>query len=121
VIDRGRLPRSCSSCVLRIEQTKDVSFLQERAIHALEGFRSDLKDFEGTSFTDLVDDTRYELAQHYLCDARMTFSEIAYLFGYADQSTFFRASHRWFGESPGEYRARVLQGHEGEDAATRRK
>jgi AraC-like DNA-binding protein len=25
-------------------------------------------------------------------------SEIAYLLGYADQSTFFRATLRWFGE-----------------------
>jgi AraC-like DNA-binding protein len=67
---------------------------------------------EGTSFTELVDDTRQELAQHYLTDVRMTFSEIAYLLGYADQSTFFRASHRWFGEPPGEYRARVLREHD---------
>ncbi|WP_396604697.1 hypothetical protein ACFLEY_16675 [Bradyrhizobium sp. YCK136] len=31
--------------------------------------------------------------------------------GYSDQSTFFRATHCWFGESPGEYRARVTAGH----------
>ena len=56
---------------------------------------------EGTSFTNLVDDTRKELAQHHLADPRVTFAEIAYLLGYADQSTFFRATHRWFGEHPG--------------------
>ena len=64
---------------------------------------------EGTSFSDLVEDTRRELAQHYLADARITIAEIAYMLGYSDQSTFFRASHRWFGEFPGEYRSRVLQ------------
>ena len=75
---------------------------------------------EGTSFTDLVDDTRRDLAQHHLTDPRtLTFAEIAYLLGYADQGTFFRASHRWFGESPGEYRARVLEGRRRELAATR--
>jgi AraC-like DNA-binding protein len=65
---------------------------------------------EGTSFTKLVDETRRELVQQHLADRRLSSSEIAYLLGYADQSTFFRATHRWFGESPGEYRARVTAG-----------
>ncbi|MGY8661385.1 AraC family transcriptional regulator [Bradyrhizobium sp. UFLA05-109] len=69
---------------------------------------------EGTSFSKLVDETRRELVQHHLTDTRLSSSEIAYLVGYADQSTFFRATHRWFGESPGEYRARVTAGHERE-------
>ena len=75
---------------------------------------------EGTSFTDLVEDMRRELAQHHLADSSVTLAEIAYLLGYADQSTFFRASHRWFGESPGEYRARVLDGYAREVAAARK-
>jgi AraC-like DNA-binding protein len=75
---------------------------------------------EGTSFTDLVEDTRQELAQHYLTDPKMNFSEIAFLLGYADQSTFFRASHRWFGESPGEYRSRIVERQQRELEAARR-
>lgn len=63
---------------------------------------------EGTSFTQLVEDMRRELAQHHLADPRRSISEIAYLLGYTEQSAFFRASLRWFGESPGEHRARVL-------------
>lgn len=62
---------------------------------------------EGTSFTQLVENTRRELAQHHLGDFRKSFAEIAYLLGYSDQSTFFRACLRWFGQSPGEYRAKV--------------
>jgi AraC-like DNA-binding protein len=76
---------------------------------------------EGTSFTELVEGTRRELAQHHLADPRVTLADIAYLLGYADQSTFFRASHRWFGESPGEYRTRVLGAHQKEIAAPRQK
>jgi AraC-like DNA-binding protein len=76
---------------------------------------------EGTSFTELVDDTRRELAQHYLADKQVPITEIAYLLGYSDQSTLFRASHRWFGESPGEYRRRVLETYERELLAARRR
>jgi AraC-like DNA-binding protein len=62
---------------------------------------------EGTSYAQLVEDTRRELAQYHLTELRTPISEIAYLLGYSDQSTFFRACMRWFGESPGEYRVRI--------------
>ncbi|WP_316239302.1 AraC family transcriptional regulator [Bradyrhizobium sp. SZCCHNR1015] len=74
---------------------------------------------EGLSFSDLVDDVRRELAQRHLSDFRMTLTDIGYLLGYADQSTFFRASNRWFGESPGEYRSRVMRGVRREIALAR--
>jgi len=76
---------------------------------------------EATSFTDLVDETRREVAQHHLADSRLSFAEIAYLLGYADQSTFFRATNRWFGESPGEYRARVTTGNDRNIVEARRR
>ena len=56
---------------------------------------------------------------HELADR--SFAEIAYLLGYADQSTFFRATHRWFGEPPGEYRTRVLGTYQQEIAAAHQK
>ncbi|WP_316201845.1 MULTISPECIES: AraC family transcriptional regulator [unclassified Bradyrhizobium] len=74
---------------------------------------------EGLSFSDLVDDVRRELAQRHLADFRMTLTDIGYLLGYADQSTFFRASNRWFGESPGEYRSRLMEGVRREVAVAR--
>jgi AraC-like DNA-binding protein len=70
-------------------------------------FQRRLSD-EDTSFTELVEDIRRELAQHHLGYPQTSLSEIVYLLGYSDQSTFFRACLRWFGESPGEYRARLL-------------
>ncbi len=65
---------------------------------------------EGTSFTTLVDATRRELAQQYLAETKVALLEIAYLLGYSDQSNFFRACLRWFGEPPGEYRNRTSMG-----------
>jgi AraC-like DNA-binding protein len=59
---------------------------------------------EGTSYQQLLDDTRRELAQQYLATPRMTLLEIAYLLGFSEPSNFFRAFRRWFGKTPGEYR-----------------
>lgn len=61
---------------------------------------------EGTSFQQLLDDTRRELVVQYLAQVHLTLLEIAYLLGFADPSNFFRAFRRWFACTPGEYRAR---------------
>lgn len=63
---------------------------------------------EGTSFNELVDDTRRELADQYLRKSDLTLAQVAYLLGFADQSTFFRACKRWFDTSPGDYRNRLI-------------
>ena len=49
-----------------------------------------------------------ELAEQYLAQPTMTLLEVAYLLGFADPSNFFRAFRRWFGTTPGEYRARAV-------------
>ena len=63
---------------------------------------------EGTSFQRLLDDTRRELAQHYLGQRNVSLADTAYLLGFSDQSSFFRASRRWFGSSPRDYRLRLI-------------
>ena len=63
---------------------------------------------EGTSFQLLLDDTRRELARHYLGQKTVSLADIAYLLGFSDQSSFFRASRRWFGSSPRDYRIRLI-------------
>ena len=54
----------------------------------------------GTSFQDEVDTVRRELAFQYLKDPHLGVSEVAFLLGYAELSTFDRAFKRWTGMTP---------------------
>ncbi|AUM13433.1 AraC family transcriptional regulator [Ketobacter alkanivorans] len=60
----------------------------------------------GTSFRQLLDNTRAELARHYLDDPDMALVDVAFLLGFSEQSPFTKAFKRWTGETPGEYRKR---------------
>lgn len=60
---------------------------------------------EGSSFHQLLDDTRRTLAQQYLGQPGLSLQEISYLLGFSTPSTFFRAFRRWFATTPNEYRA----------------
>jgi AraC-like DNA-binding protein len=43
---------------------------------------------------------------HYLLHSSLELNATAYLLGYEDSHSFFRAFHDWEGDSPGEWRAR---------------
>jgi len=58
----------------------------------------------GTCFQCVLDETRKVHATHYLFETDTRFSEITYLLGFTDQSTFSRAVKRWFGTTPREVR-----------------
>ena len=60
----------------------------------------------GVTFQQLVENTRRELARHYLKHSTVELNEAAYLLGYEDGNSFFRAFHQWEGASPGEWRSR---------------
>lgn len=58
---------------------------------------------EGTSYRDIVESTREELAKKYLQDGKYTQAQIAFMVGFSDQSNFARAFKRWTGRSPGAF------------------
>jgi AraC-like DNA-binding protein len=62
---------------------------------------------EGTSFEEVLDQTRYALASSYMRDPALGIAEIAWLTGYAEVATFYRAFRRWTGSTPAAYRARL--------------
>jgi len=55
---------------------------------------------ESTSFKELLTETRTELARQYMENSDMSLTEISFLLGFAETSSFSRAYKRWTGESP---------------------
>jgi AraC-like DNA-binding protein len=62
----------------------------------------------GVTFADLVDRLRHELAMRYVEDRSVRLRDVAYLLGYANQSSFSTAFRRWTGQAP---RAARMQLH----------
>ena len=62
----------------------------------------------GTSYRILLNETRQELAEQYMRQGRHSVSEVTYLLGFADVSSFSRAFRNWTGVSPSEFRERSL-------------
>jgi AraC-like DNA-binding protein len=52
---------------------------------------------ERAKFQQLMEQARRELAQHYLLHSSLELNETAYLLGYEDANSFFRAFHQWEG------------------------
>ena len=69
---------------------------------------------EGVTFLAVLDDMRKELALHYLADASLSISRIAWLLGYQEVSGFTHAFRRWTGQAPTQTRADLLN-REGQD------
>ena len=62
---------------------------------------------EGTSFQAVLNSTRESLARHYLTNAGLSAGEIAFLLGYEEPSSFYRAFHNWTGQTPERVRAEL--------------
>ncbi len=59
----------------------------------------------GTSYKDILENTRKKLTLDYLDQKHLSLSEISYLVGFTNTSNFNRAFKRWTNKSPGEHRA----------------
>jgi AraC-like DNA-binding protein len=59
---------------------------------------------EGTTYAEVVDETRRQLAFGYLRAGRLSMSEIAFLLGFAFVPGFYRTFRRWTGITPAAYR-----------------
>ena len=55
---------------------------------------------EGVAFSEIVKDTRERLSRHYLTNTTLAYGEIAFLVGFDEPSSFFRAFRDWTGTTP---------------------
>ncbi len=59
---------------------------------------------QDTSFKALLNETRRSLAEQYVADPSLTLTEISFMLGFSEASSFSRAYKRWTGKSPSEAR-----------------
>ncbi|MEK4466304.1 AraC family transcriptional regulator [Paenibacillus odorifer] len=63
---------------------------------------------ENTSFKQLLTQARHEQAREYLADPSLDIKEVAFLIGYEDQNSFYRAFRLWEGDTPSNWRTEHL-------------
>ena len=55
---------------------------------------------EGTTYLNLLDSVRREMAESYIQQGGFNPTEITFALGFSDPSNFYRACKRWFGHTP---------------------
>lgn len=60
---------------------------------------------EAVAFTDLLNEVRQALAEHYLLNTAISQGEISWLLGFQESNSFLRAFRHWTGTTPGAFRA----------------
>jgi AraC-like DNA-binding protein len=63
---------------------------------------------EGTRYNDVLAEVRAEFAKRYLARKAISASEVAYLIGFTEPQSFFKAFKRWTGMTPREFQQAAL-------------
>ncbi|MFG0381806.1 AraC family transcriptional regulator [Pseudomonas sp. zbq_18] len=96
-----RLRRALEQCLPNGEPSAEVL---AHGLHlSLRSLQRHLSE-EGSSYEQVLAETRHALALQHLQALDCSISEVAYLLGFADSSSFSRAFKRWSGQSPSQYR-----------------
>lgn len=61
---------------------------------------------EKTSYKHLLIQSRHEQAREYLANPTLDIQEVAFLLGYEDQNSFYRAFRQWEGDTPSHWRTK---------------
>lgn len=104
-LDRENTSARCKAFILDNLTSGEISSAQvARGLHMTPRTLARRLETQGTSVKALIDEVRSELASRYLADPMKSITEVAFLLGFSHPSSLSRASTRWFGVSPNEYR-----------------
>jgi AraC-like DNA-binding protein len=104
-LDNHRFPDQVRARLVEILPTGVVD-----AEHLARGLNLSLRTLQrrlakaGTSYSEILDEARRELALRYIAEDRMSIKETTYLLGFSEPANFTRAFRRWTGMSPTGYR-----------------
>ncbi|WP_397451835.1 AraC family transcriptional regulator [Pseudomonas sp. NA-150] len=97
---RRLLSRDCS-------RWPDLEHVAEQLSISPQTLRRHLRE-EGTSFQELKDQLRRDMAIYHLSHAELSLQQIAEQLGFSEPSAFHRAFKKWTGLTPGAYRAQEI-------------
>jgi AraC-like DNA-binding protein len=104
-VARDDVVAQCKAFILEHLTSGDISLEEAaEALHMSPRTLTRRLEARDITFSALLDETRRQLAERYLADSRHSISEVAFLLGFQQQSSFTRAANRWFSMSPKEYR-----------------
>jgi AraC-like DNA-binding protein len=98
---RTALAESLAGGVASLEALADTLHMSERTLRRR-------LDEHGTSYKQLLDELRQQLARYYVARTDQSLEQVASRLGFTEPSTFYRAFKRWEGTTPAAYRGRGL-------------
>ena len=104
-LDRSDIVRQVEAKIVGLLPTGDCS--KERVASELNMSLTNLYnklEQKQTSYQEILEQLRSNLARQYIEQKNMPISQITYLLGFSDTSNFSRAFRRWTGQSPSQYR-----------------
>jgi AraC-like DNA-binding protein len=94
---RGAIMEQLPSGDVSDESVAEALHMTPRTLHRR------LKE-DGETFRTVLKSVRQDLAEQYLADSTLTLTEITFLLGFSEMSSFSRAYKHWHGQSPSEAR-----------------
>lgn len=108
ILDRLKTPSLSSRVKLEIVtmmkgEEPTLTTVADRLAMGVRTLQLHLKD-AGTTYQQLLDEVRKDLAISHLREPNFSSTDIAYLLGFAESSVFFRSFKKWTGQTPGAFR-----------------
>ncbi|MEJ6000154.1 AraC family transcriptional regulator [Paucibacter soli] len=117
LLSREREARQGPAIVGQVRERIQAQLMHERAslaevaaaLHlSARSLQRKLAEAGSPPFSELVDQTRRELVQRYLREPGLSLTEVAFLLGFRQQSSFNHAFRAWFGCTPAQWRGQAV-------------